>query len=219
MRAPDESHDRGARRRRLTIAGRLLLAGGAAALCWAATDWTRGALARDRARAAWEAREAHAAVLAAATMPLGGESVVDARVPDGTPVARLRIPRLGLDEVVVEGVDADALRAGPGHMPGTPLPGRPGNAVVSAHRDRHFHALGELAVGDTVATESDAGRMLWIVTARRVVDREARALHPSATPELTLTTCWPIRWLGSAPDRLLVTAKPIVQVAVGNRAP
>lgn len=205
MRAPDP--------RALTVAGRLLVAGGAATCLWVAGDWTRGALARDRARTAWEAREARAAVLAAAALPIEGAPATREPPPHGTPVARVRIPRLGLDEVVVEGVDDDALRAGPGHIPGTPLPGRPGNAVLSAHRDRHFHALGDIAVGDTIATESDAGRMLWIVAARRVVHRDARVLRQGDTPELTLTTCWPIRWLGTAPDRLIVTAKPIVQVA------
>lgn len=205
MRAPDPRALRGA--------GRLLVAGGAATCLWVAGDWTRGALARDRARTAWDAREARAAVLATAAISIDGTPGARERPPHGAPVARVRIPRLGLDEVVVEGVDDAALRAGPGHIPGTPLPGRRGNAILSAHRDRHFRALGGIAVGDTIATDSDAGRVLWVVASRRVVHKDARVLRQGDTPELTLTTCWPIRWLGTAPDRLIVTATPIVQLA------
>ena len=194
------------------VAGRLLVAGGALTCLWAAAGWTRAALARDRARTAWEARDARAAVLAAQHLTLGGPSSAR-RPPPGTPVARILIPRLGLDEVVVEGVDEESLDAGPGHMPSTPLPGAPGNAVLSAHRDRHFHPLGDIATGDTIVTETDAGRATWVVTGRRVVDKDARVLKQGATPELTLTTCWPIRWLGPAPDRLIVSAKPVMQVA------
>lgn len=197
------------------LAGRLLVAAGSLTCLWAAAEWTRGALARDRARTAWEAREARAAVLAASTMSVGGPRRA-LRPPPGTPVARVTIPRLRLDEVVVEGVNDDALAAGPGHMPATPLPGEPGNAVLSAHRDRHFSVLADIALGDTIVTESDAGRATWVVTRRRVVHRDARVLKQGPTPELTLTTCWPIRWLGSAPDRLIVTAKPVVQVAVAT---
>ncbi|HUF29653.1 MAG TPA: class D sortase, partial [Gemmatimonadaceae bacterium] len=125
----------------------------------------------------------------------------------GAPMARLMIPRLGLDEVVVEGVGDAELRAGPGHLPGSALPGEPGNAVISAHRDRHFRGLGELVVGDTVLTETLVGRVQWIVTKRTIVRRGAPALFASAEPLLTLTTCWPIRVLGSAPERVLYEAR------------
>ena len=75
----------------------------------------------------------------------------------GTPVARLVIPRIGLDEVVVEGVSDEDLSAGPGHMTGARFRATAGNAVISAHRDRHFHPLGRIVVGDTIVTESDRG--------------------------------------------------------------
>jgi sortase A len=195
------------------VAGRLLIAGGALTMTWAAADWSCGALARDRARTAWEAHEARQAVVAAQRLPIDGERASRMRPPAGAPVARIAIPRLALDEVVVEGVDDDALRAGPGHVPGTPLPGASGNAVLSAHRDRHFRTLGELAVGDTIVTETLARRVVWVVSGRRVVHRDARVLRQGSAPELTLTTCWPIRWLGSAPDRLIITATPVVQLA------
>ena len=192
----------------------MLVAAGSLACLWAVAGWTRGALARDRARTEWESRDARAAVAAASRIAIpGGPATAGLKPPPGTPVARLLIPRLGLDEVVVEGVDDPSLNAGPGHMPSTPLPGAPGNSVLSAHRDRHFHPLADIATGDTIVTETDAGTATWVVTARRVVHRDARVLKQGPTPELTLTTCRPIRWCGPAPDRLIVTAKPVVQVA------
>jgi sortase A len=121
----------------------------------------------------------------------------------------LVIPRIGVDEIVVEGVGDDELNAGPGHLPGSALPGLKGNAIISAHRDRHFHRLGELQLGDTISTESAQSNSLWIVVSRRVVGSATPALFHTATPTLTLTTCWPIRYLGTAPDRLIITARPV----------
>jgi sortase A len=125
----------------------------------------------------------------------------------GAAMARLLIPRLGLDEVVVEGVGDAELRAGPGHLPGSAMPGDSGNSVISAHRDRHFRTLGELAVGDTVVTETLAGRSRWVVTRRTIVRRGVPALFSSPEPVLTLTTCWPIQAFGSAPERMLYEAR------------
>jgi sortase A len=117
------------------------------------------------------------------------------------------IPSLGLDEIVVEGVGDAELNAGPGHLPGSPVPGEEGNSIISAHRDRHFSPLGDLAIGDEVVTESTAGRVRWIVTKRRVVKAGAPALFSSDTARLTLTTCWPLRYFGTAPERLIVEAE------------
>lgn len=186
--------------------GAALLVVGVALLAYAGTAWASGALERDRARAAWDAALARRAVLAvhAAVAPQAHGAAA------GVPVARLVIPAIELDEVVLEGVGSRELAAGPGHVPGSALPGERGNAVISAHRDRHFHALDEVAVGDTVLTETLAGRQRWVVTARQVVHRRAPALFATTEPTLTITTCYPVRWLGPAPDRLLLTAKPLL---------
>ncbi|HET7459046.1 MAG TPA: class D sortase [Gemmatimonadaceae bacterium] len=193
-------------RRRLV--GVALAVTGALMLGYAATGYARGVVARDAARAAWDAAEARRAVLGVQSLTVGGERTTFAL---GAPVARLVIPRLGLDEIVVEGVGDDELRAGPGHVPGSALPGDSGNAVVSAHRDRHFHALDDLRVGDTLRTTSGDRETSWLVTVRRVVDKDAPALFASRTARLTLTTCWPVRYLGPAPERLIVTAEPIAR--------
>ena len=128
---------------------------------------------------------------------------------EGAPVARLVIPRVGLDDIVLEGVTDQALNGGPGHLPGSVMPGAPGNSVVSAHRDRHFRRLGELSLGDTITTYTEQDTTTWRVIARTVVNRGAPALHREAAPVLTLTTCWPIGYLGGAPERLIIKAVPI----------
>ena len=119
------------------------------------------------------------------------------------------LPKPKDDAIVLEGVDDDELNGGPGHFPVSALPGDQGNAVVSAHRDRHFKRLGELQLGDTVVTETDTRRTTWVVTNRRVIDKDAPALFHTPDATLTLTTCWPMRYIGSAPDRLILTLKPL----------
>jgi sortase A len=187
-------------------AGGVLIVVGSVLVLTAGASAARGAIARDAARTRWAELEAERAVVGGRRAVTRAGREAFAR---GTPVARLVIPRIGLDEIVVEGVSDDDLRAGPGHMIGSALPGGNGNAVLSAHRDRHFRSLGQVAVGDKIYTESDGGRVSWTVTRVRVVDATAPALFSTPTPTLTLTTCWPIRYFGSAPDRLIVEAKPI----------
>jgi sortase A len=167
--------------------------------------YAMGAVRADAARTAWHQQQARRAVERAwasvSEVQLRGPRIV------GAPVARLAIPRIGLDEIVLEGVGADQLDAEPGHVPGSAVPGDAGNAIISAHRDRHFRGLGRLAVGDTIITDSDAGYRTWVLTGRRVIDKDAPALFHTTDATLTLTTCWPIRYIGPAPDRLILTAK------------
>ena len=187
--------------------GYALFCVGGATLAFTGGRYALGEWRQAEARQSWDEAEARAVVaLARRTSAAGHDS---APILNGAPVARLLIPRLGLDEIVLEGVDGDELNAGPGHLPGSAFPGERGNAIISAHRDRHFARLGEIHMGDTVVTESGAHRARWIVIARRVIDADAPALFRTKDPTLTLTTCWPIRYTGSAPERLLVTAKLI----------
>ena len=182
--------------------GILLTAAGAALLLFVVATVATAALARDRARTAWAAEEARQAVQSAWAPRVDGSRTW----VRGAPVGRLVIPAIGLDEVFVEGVEEPQLVAGPGHLPGSVLPGEPGNAIVSAHRDRHFRELDELAVGDTIMTQTRQDRVVWRVVERRVVTASAPVLRSSDSARLTLTTCWPVRYLGPAPDRLIITA-------------
>ena len=188
--------------------GQSLVAFGALLLSFAGARYAHGALRQDAARRAWEAAEARSA-LTAATARLDATPV---GIPweIGSPIARLTIPVLGLDEIVIEGVGDEELNAGPGHLPGSALPGQRGNSVISGHRDRHFSSLGALQVGDVVTTETAARqRLTWVVISRRIVRANDGAIFSTPDRTLTLTTCWPIRYVGPAPERLIVTAKPV----------
>jgi len=151
---------------------------------------------------------------------LGGEPSDPAEVVDyypeepverGEPFAFLSIPKIGLDEVVVyEGVDRQTLRSGPGHMTGTPLPGQPGNAVLSGHRTTHgrpFFDFDQLEPGDRVEVESDAGIHVYEVRETAVVlPTDVWVIDPRDGGWLTLTTCEP---KFSARQRLIVWAEMV----------
>ena len=190
--------------------GIALVAGGLTLVAWTGSAYARGWLAQEQARSEWEQRVAHAAVEKGRALANGSAQSV---AVEGAPVARLVIPKIALDDIVLEGVTPTALNGGPGHLPGSAMPGEEGNAVVSAHRDRHFRRLGELAIGDTISTRTLTDSVMWRIVARRVVAREAPAIRKEEGRVLTLTTCWPMGYLGGAPDRLILRAVPVATLA------
>jgi sortase A len=191
------------------VAGLCVAAVGAAMVAYAGMRYAQGALRADQARRQWEEQRAAALVAVARSRARIDETALSSHAAIGAPIARLTIPRIHLDEIVLEGVGDDELNAGPGHLPGSAMPGMRGNAVISAHRDRHFRHLDEVEVGDTVVTEAGLSHDTWVIVSRRVIGREMPALFQTTQPTLTLTTCWPVRYFGSAPDRLIVTARAI----------
>ncbi len=163
----------------------------------------RGTIARERARTDW------AKLMKSASFTAVAELGQKRRIASGRPVTRVIIPAIRLDEVVVEGLGDRDLWAGPGHMPGTVLPGENGNSVLSAHRDRHFHRLDDVRVGDVIETQTEQMSVRWRVIKRQIVLKDDKSIFETTEPRLTLTTCWPTRYLGPAPDRLLITAEPV----------
>jgi sortase A len=143
----------------------------------------------------------------------------------GDAVAQLRIPAIGVDKVVVEGVGTNALKQGPGHYPGTPLPGQPGNAAIAAHRTTYgapFFDLDELDENDLVYVTTAQGAFQYIVTESFIVKpSDVWVLDNTEDDRLTLTTCHP-RY--SARERLVVVAEligpaaPIDPTALGGGA-
>ena len=125
----------------------------------------------------------------------------------GSAVALLRIPKIGVDKAVVEGVGVPDLKRGPGHYPGTPLPGQPGNAAIAGHRTTYgapFWHLDELKPGDQIFVTTREGRFTYRVDRSEVVKpSETSVLDPTVGAVLTLTTCNP-RF--SASQRLVVQA-------------
>jgi sortase A len=126
----------------------------------------------------------------------------------GDPVARLEIPRIGVDEIVVSGVGVEDLKKGPGHYPQTPLPGQAGNAAIAGHRTTYgapFFNIDQLAPGDEVITTTFAGRFVYRVTGTVVVPpAEVGVIAGTSDARLTLTSCHP---LYSASSRIVVTAQ------------
>ncbi|MBI2710802.1 MAG: class E sortase [Actinobacteria bacterium] len=134
---------------------------------------------------------------------------------EGDSVTRLRIPRIGLDVVVVEGTTLSALRAGAGHYPSTPLPCASGNVGIAGHRTtygRPFNRLDELQPGDRIELVTPVGRCTYTVVRAPfvVAPTDLWVVAPTASPSLTLTTCNP---KGSARQRLVVRAERDAAVA------
>ena len=120
----------------------------------------------------------------------------------------VEVPRLGISAVVEEGVDDSTLWEAVGHIPGTALPGQKGNAALAAHRDTYFSDLGEVEAGDLVIFRSPTTNYRFRVESTKIVDGGATdALPDSAGPTLSLITCYPFHYLGSAPQRFIVTAR------------
>ncbi|HEX9762873.1 MAG TPA: sortase [Acidimicrobiia bacterium] len=128
----------------------------------------------------------------------------------GEPFAFLRIPKIGADHVVFEGVDVETLKSGPGHMAGTPVPGQSGNSVISGHRTtygRPFFDFDLLVAGDRIEVESLAGTHVYEVREILLVKpTDVWVTDPLPGGWLTLTTCHP---KFSARERLVIRAELI----------
>ncbi|HUP71146.1 MAG TPA: class E sortase [Acidimicrobiales bacterium] len=127
--------------------------------------------------------------------------------PVGDAVAMIRIPKIGLEKAIVQGVGLSELKKAPGHYPTTPMPGEPGNAAIAGHRTTYgapFFNLDELKMGDPILVTTRVGEFRYEVTESKVVSpKETSVLQPTDDNRLTLTTCQP-RF--SAAQRLIVVA-------------
>jgi sortase A len=139
-----------------------------------------------------------------------------APVDDGALIGRLQIPRLGLSAIVMEGVSARTLRRAVGHVPGTPLPGQPGNVSLSAHRDTFFRGLRKIQPGDLITVSTVSGDVhQYRVAAMRVVSpSDTKILNAYNGPGLNLITCFPFYYVGPSPKRFIVHADESADSAV-----
>jgi sortase A len=113
--------------------------------------------------------------------------------------------------VVVEGVDKITLRRAVGHIPGTALPGHPGNVGLAGHRDTFFRSLKDVKIKDEVQLSTLQGNFRYEVESLRVVKPEnVGVLAPPGHNVLTLVTCYPFYFVGPAPQRWIVRAKQVV---------
>lgn len=118
-----------------------------------------------------------------------------APVAEGEPTARLQIPKIGVDKIVVEGVGLPDLKKGPGHYPGTPLPGQAGNAAIAGHRTTYgapFNRIDELKPGDEILVDTVQGSFRYIVAEQLIVSpKQVDVLDNKGDNRLTLTACHP----------------------------
>jgi sortase A len=178
--------------------GSALLFGGAIALGWCAWTWHEASVAQKRARQ-WLLRP-----------PAIHAPAPQAILPEphhGDVIAELVIPRLRVSVMVFEGADAGILKIGAGHIPGTGLPVRGGNIAIAAHRDTFFRPLRLIRPRDIIALETATGITRFAVRDVEIVrPSDVQVLTPAPGRDLTLVTCYPFYYLGSAPERFIVHA-------------
>jgi len=125
-------------------------------------------------------------------------------------IGRLEIPRLGLSAIVIEGTNGRTLRRAVGHIPGTALPGQPGNVGISGHRDTFFRPLRNIQRNDIITLTTVLGEFRYRVVSTRIVSpSNVAVLDPGGNEMLTLVTCYPFYFVGSAPNRFIVKAERV----------
>ncbi len=195
--------------------GRVLMSAGVVVLLFVVYQlWGTGLR---EAQAQDDLTQAFAQATATASAPASAPEDVPAPLPppEGEAVAILRIPKIEVEKAVVEGVGVADLKKGPGHYPGTPMPGQPGNAAIAGHRTTYgapFFELDQLEMGDEILVRTLQGEFRYEVDRTMVVrPTQVEVLDPTEEDRLTLTTCNP-RF--SAAERLIVSA-----VLTGPSAP
>ncbi len=130
---------------------------------------------------------------------------LSAPAPD--PLAVLRIPKIHLEVPVLPGTDDGTLDRGVGHIEDTASPGTDGNTGLAGHRDGFFRGLKDIVAGDVIELDTLQGNESYRVERVWVVDPDdVSVLDPTPTRALTLVTCYPFYFVGSAPRRFIVRA-------------
>jgi sortase A len=123
------------------------------------------------------------------------------------PLAVLRIARVHLEVPVLDGTSTLALNRGVGHIRGTAAPGEGGNTGIAGHRDGFFRLLRDVRLGDSIELERPGQTLQYRVTEILIVEpNNVDVLQPKTVPSLTLITCFPFYFIGSAPKRYVVEA-------------
>jgi sortase A len=135
------------------------------------------------------------------------DQAVDLR--EGDLIGKLEVPRIGISVMILQGMAEHTLIVGAGHVPGTPLPGVEGNVAIAAHRDTFFRKLEGILPGDSIQVATVRGTYEYVVDSSEIVDPEdTRVMESRDYPELTLITCYPFYFIGAAPKRFIVHARP-----------
>jgi len=126
-------------------------------------------------------------------------------------IGRMEVVRLGVSVMVVEGTSNKTLRRAVGHIAGTALPGQAGNVGIAGHRDTFFRPLRNIHPDDLITLTTLRGEYRYRVVSTKVVGPDNVAVLDSDGSEvLTLVTCHPFYFLGSAPNRFIVRATRVI---------
>ena len=135
-------------------------------------------------------------------------AAVSRTIAPGETVGRIEIPRLRVSAIIKSGVDARTLQLAVGHIPGTAFPGEVGNVGLAAHRDTFFRRLRDIQSDDEIVLTTPEGSFKYRVARTDIVEPEdVWVLDPTDHPTLTLVTCYPFNYVGSAPQRFIVRAQ------------
>jgi sortase A len=135
---------------------------------------------------------------------------IRAPAKEGDILGRIQIPRLGMMVAILEGTTSRTLRRGVGHIGGTALPGDAGNIGIAGHRDTYFRGLKDIQASDEILVQTATGLFHYQVDWVRIVAPEdTGVLAPSRDSALTLVTCYPFYFIGSAPKRFIVHARKV----------
>ena len=139
-------------------------------------------------------------------------------VPAGELLGRIEVPRLSLSAMVREGVDEKTLSQAVGHVPSTALAGQVGNFAIAAHRDTLFRALKDIQKDDQVVFQAPDGTYTYQVVSTQIVKpTNIEVLKGEGDNKLlTMITCYPFYYVGSAPERFIVQAKLVSAQAGKN---
>lgn len=158
---------------------------------------------------AYETRELEAILQSAPPAAAAPIRVAPRRavIPAGSTIGRIEIPRLGVSAIVRAGSDARTLRLAVGHIPGTAYPGDAGNVGLAGHRDTFFRKLRDIRPDDLIQISTMDGTYSYRVDRTVIVNpADVWVLDPVDRDVLTLITCYPFTYIGSAPQRFVVRA-------------
>jgi len=139
-----------------------------------------------------------------------GRPVTPVPPPRDQTIGRISVPRLHLSAMVREGIDDITLERAVGHIPTTALPGHPGNVGVAGHRDTFFRGLKDLHKNDEIQFATSNGNYKYRIEEMMIVQPEnGKILAPRSSNTLTIVTCYPFNYIGSAPKRFVVRARQV----------